>query len=279
MPEIVNVDQAAAWDGPSGDAWVRREQMQNEALRAYSERLFDVAAVAPADRVLDVGCGTGDTTRQCARLAVDGGAVGVDLSAAMLDRARERAADEGLTNAEFVQADAQVHAFPPASFDLVVSRFGVMYFGDPVAAFTNIARATAPGGRLAAVVWQDFARNEWVTEPWAALAMGRAIPTPPAGSIGPFGFADPDHVRAVLDAAGFTNVQLEDFAAPFWLGADADTAVKFACEIGVMHPLLADLDADATARATEALRAVVVAHESERGVELDSRTWIVTANR
>jgi SAM-dependent methyltransferase len=277
MPEIVNVDQAAAWDGPSGDAWVQREQLQNAALRAHSERMLEVAAVGATDRVLDVGCGTGETTRECARVA--GHVVGVDLSGAMLDRARERAADEGLTNTEFVQADAQVHAFPPASFDVVVSRFGVMFFGDPVAAFTNIARATAPGGRLAAVVWQDFARNEWVTEPWQALAMGRAIPTPAAGSVGPFGFADTDHVRAVLAAAGFTNVQLEDFAAPFWFGADADTAVTFACEIGVMHPLLADLDADAAARATDDLRAIVVAHESERGVEFDSRTWIVTANR
>src|SRR5262245_29446502 len=129
MPEMVNVEQAAAWDGPQGDGWVAREELQNAALAAHTERLCEVAAVPSTDRVLDVGCGTGDTTRECARRAVDGHALGVDLSRAMLERARERAAEAGIANVEFAQADAQVQPFAPDAHDLVLSRFGVMFFG------------------------------------------------------------------------------------------------------------------------------------------------------
>jgi SAM-dependent methyltransferase len=279
MSEIANVDQAAAWDGPSGAAWVEREAMQNAALLAHTQRLLEVAAVGPGDRVLDVGCGTGETTRSCAWTAAGGSVTGVDLSAAMLERARLRASEEGLTNVEFVQADAQVHAFPPASFDLVLSRFGVMFFADPVAAFTNIGRGMVDGGRVVAVVWQEFARNEWVVEPWRALALGRELPTPVSGTPGPFGLADPDHFRAVLGAGGFRAIELEDLAVPFRFGADPDEAASYAPEIGVLRPLLADLDADATTRALDALREVVAEHDSTDGVVFDSRAWVVTAFR
>jgi SAM-dependent methyltransferase len=279
MPEIVNVDQAAAWDGPSGDAWVAREAAQNEALRPHSERLLEVAAVGTTDHVLDVGCGTGDTTRACARLALDGDALGVDLSTAMLERARERAAADGLTNLEFLRADAQVHPFPAGRAQVVVSRFGVMFFADPAAAFANIGRGMSAGGRLAMVVWQDFARNEWLRVPWDALAMGRPLAPPVAGTAGPMGLADPDRVRAVLDAGGFRGVALEDLAVPFRFGGDLDAAVAMARDIGMMRSLLADLDADAVARAIDALRTAMAAHETRDGVELESGAWIVTAFR
>jgi SAM-dependent methyltransferase len=279
VPEIVNVDQAAAWDGPSGAAWVAREAVQNSALRAHTERLLEVAAVAPGDDVLDVGCGTGDTTRACARRAADGDVVGVDLSTVMLERARARARDEGLTNVTFERADAQVHPFPPARADIVVSRFGVMFFTDPVAAFANVRRGMADDGRFVAVVWQEFAGNEWLAVPWHALALGRALPTPATGGPGPFGLADPDHLRGVLSAAGFRRVELEDLAVPYDYGPDADAAVAFAREIGVLRTLLADLDDDGTARALAALRDVMARHETPDGVTLDSRAWIVTAFR
>jgi SAM-dependent methyltransferase len=279
MPEIVNVDQAAAWDGPSGEAWVAREAAQNDALRAHSERLLEVAAVGPDDHVLDVGCGTGDTTRACARVAVGGAVLGVDLSTAMLERARERAAADGLTNVEFLRADAQVHPFPAGQADVVVSRFGVMFFADPVVAFGNIGRGMSGGGRLAVVVWQDFDRNDWLRVPWDTLAMGRPLAPPVAGVAGPMGLAERDRVHAVLEAAGFRRVALEDLAVPFRFGGDLDAAVAMAREIGMMRPLLADLDADTAARAVDALRIALAAHETRDGVELDSRAWVVTAFR
>jgi ubiquinone/menaquinone biosynthesis C-methylase UbiE len=202
MPEIENVEQAAAWDGPSGDAWVAREESLNAALSLHTELLFDAAQVSTTDRVLDVGCGTGSSTRKAAHSAVDGWALGVDLSSAMLRRAREQAAGEGLANITFEHADAQVHRFEPAAVDLVVSRFGVMFFADPVAAFGNLVRATAPGGRLAAVVWQSFECNEWLSGPYSALGAVRVLPPVPSDVPGPFGLADADRTRRILHDAG-----------------------------------------------------------------------------
>jgi len=279
MPEIVNVEQAASWDGPSGDAWVARETFQNAALAAHTECLFGAAAVQPTDRVLDVGCGTGDTTRAAARLAVEGDAHGVDLSTAMLARAREVAAADGLTNVTFEQADAQVHPFADARFDAVISRFGVMFFADPVAAFANLARATRPGGRLAVVTWQPFDRNEWVSVPHAALSLGRDLPPIPEDVPGPFGLADPARIRGLLADAGWSHVHLEDAQAPYDYGVEPESAARHASEIGVLRSLLDDLDDAQTARAMDALTAAMAERATGAGVHLDSRIWVVTAVR
>src|SRR6478736_5001893 len=278
--EVVNVEQAASWDGPAGDAWVAREAFQNDALAAHTDALFAAADVRPDDRMLDVGCGTGDTTRAAALRAVDGDALGVDLSRAMLARAAERAASEGLHNVTFEQADAQVHAFADAAYDLVISRFGVMFFADPVAAFANLARATASGGRLALVVWQPFADNEWVVVPRAALALGRDLPPIPEDVPGPFGLADPDRVRRILGEAGWSHVELDDVRATYDYGAEPATAAQHASEIGVFRVLLEGLDDAQTARAMDALTAAMTERAtSAGGVQLDSRIWVVRAVR
>ena len=279
MPEIVNVEQAAAWDGPSGDAWVAREEFQNAALAAHTDALFAAADVRLGDRVLDVGCGTGDTTRQAARLAADGDALGVDLSTAMLARGRTRAVEEGLTNVTFEQADAQVHPFADAAFDLVISRFGVMFFADPVVAFANLARATEPGGRLALAVWQPFAGNEWVEVPRAALALGRDLPPIPEDVPGPFGLADRDRVRRILGDAGWSDVEVDDVRATYDYGAEPATAAQHASEIGVFRVLFEGLDDAQTARAMDALTAAMAERATGDGVHLDSRIWVVTAVR
>ena len=279
MPEIVNVEQAAAWDGPAGDAWVAREEFQNAALAAHTERLLAAADVQPTDHVLDVGCGTGDTTRAAARLAVDGDALGVDLSSAMLARARERAAAEGLTTVSFEQADAQVHPFADARFDVVISRFGVMFFGDPVAAFANLARATVPGGRLALVVWQPVTGNEWLEVPRAALAVGRELAPIPEDVPGPFGLADPERVRRILGDAGWSGVRLDDARVPYDFGTDPERAAQHASEIGVLRALLEGLDEARTTRAMDALTVAMRDHVTSGGVRLDSRIWVVSAVR
>jgi SAM-dependent methyltransferase len=280
MADIVNVDQAAAWDGPAGDAWVAREAFQNDALAAHTEALFAAADVRPDDHLLDVGCGTGDTTRAAARRAVDGDALGVDLSRAMLARAAERATAEGLHNVTFEQADAQVHPFADAAYDLVISRFGVMFFADPVAAFANLARATVPGGRLALVVWQPFDDNEWVVVPRAALAIGRDLPPIPEDVPGPFGLADPDRVRGILADAGWSHVELDDVHATYDYGAEPTTAAKHASEIGVFRVLLEGLDDAQTARAMDALTVAMTERATPAGgVQLDSKVWVVRAVR
>jgi len=279
MPEIVNVEQAAAWDGPSGAAWVAREQFQNAALAPHTERLFAAAAVQRSDHVLDVGCGTGDTTRVAARLAVDGHALGVDLSTAMLARATERAAAEGLANVTFAHADAQVHAFAEARFDVVLSRFGVMFFADPVAAFANLARATVPGGRLAVVTWQPVRGNDWIEVPRAALALGRELPPLAEDVPGPFGLADAARIRRILDDAGWSDVHLDDARVAYEYGADPGDASRHASEIGVLRGLVEDLDDVQRARAMDALTEAMAEHATPDGVRLESRTWVVSAVR
>lgn len=275
----MNKDQAAAWDGPSGDGWVQREALQNRALAAHTGALFDAAAVQPGDDVLDVGCGTGDTTRTAATVATEGHALGVDLSSVMLARARERASEAGLTNVRFEQADVQVHPFAAEVHDVVISRFGVMFFDDPVAAFANIARATRKGGRLAVLAWQPVAGNDWVEVPLAALELGRDVPPVSENVPGPFGLADPDRVRSVLAAAGWSDVHLDAVRVPFWFGPDLETAAAFAGEIGVVRGSFAGLDDAQTREALDALRDALARYLTDDGVLLDSATWVIRAVR
>jgi SAM-dependent methyltransferase len=279
VPEIVNAEMAAAWDGAQGDHWVAVEPAMTEALAPYADHLLAAAAVGRDEHVLDVGCGTGDTTHACAALAVDGGALGIDLSTAMLERARTRAADAGLTNVEFERGDAQVYPFVPERSDLVVSRFGVMFFADPVAAFVNIGRGMKPGGRLALVVWNDPAHNEWFTAARGALTLGRSLPIPPPGAPGPYGMADREHTRGVLEAAGFGRVAFDDVEVPFRFGPDADAAFEFGRGIGFVREMIDSLDDDQRAEALDALRAVMDARDAGAGVVFDSRIWVITAVR
>ncbi|KJK53854.1 class I SAM-dependent methyltransferase [Streptomyces sp. NRRL F-4428] len=272
-----NAEQARAWDGQEGAYWAEHADRFDRAVRAYRKPFLDAADVSPADRVLDVGCGTGETTRAVARRASGGHALGVDLSAAMLGVARRRAATEGVHNIEFVQADAQVHAFPAASFDVAVSRTGTMFFADPVAAFRNVGGALRPGGRLVQLVWQEAAGNEWFLAFTQALAAGRPMAGPPPGAPGPFSLADPERVRGVLGAAGFTDVGLEPHGEAMWFGEDAADAERFT--LGLLGWMLDGLDAGDRRRAIEDLRATLTAHETDEGVLFASAVWIIRAVR
>jgi len=178
---IANVDMAKAWDGEEGDQWTQFADEFDTHFRSIWARFLETDPIAPADRVLDIGCGSGQSTRDAARLARDGSALGVDLSESMLAEARRRARTEGLTNVEFLRADAQVHAFERAAFDVVISRFGVMFFADRPAAFANIGSALGRGGRLALLVWQANADNEWIMVVRESMAAGRDLPMPSAG--------------------------------------------------------------------------------------------------
>ena len=148
-----NAAQAAEWDGPAGAHRTRHAAVFDAEARPHNERFRAAAGVGHGDRVLDIGCGTGQSTRDAARAAVAGSALGIDLSAQMLEHARRVSSEQGLTNVSFQQADAQVHRFPAGGFDVAISRFGSMFFDDPVAAFGNIGQALRPGGRLVLMVW------------------------------------------------------------------------------------------------------------------------------
>jgi SAM-dependent methyltransferase len=274
-----NTDALRAWDGADGAYWVEHEARFDRAVARYRDRFFAAAAITPGERVLDIGCGTGDTTRDAARLCTPGVALGVDLGGAMLDRARARANEDALDNARFEQADAQIHAFEPATFDVAISRTGAMFFGDPIEAFTNIARALRPGGRLVLLVWQPPAGNEWFRGLSRIVAAGRSMPGPPPDAPGPFSLADPDRTRALLTNAGFTGIELEGAQEPMWFGTDAGDAYDFLRGLGFTEFMLRDLDDDARDRALTELRAFITEHETGDGVEFDSAVWIVTARR
>jgi SAM-dependent methyltransferase len=194
-------------------------------------------------------------------------------------RARATAQAEGVGNVSFTVADAQVHDFPPASVDVAVSRFGVMFFADPVAAFANIGRALAPGGRLAFACWQDEAANDWLRIPAEVLAehVGHTEPVP--GAPGAVSLADPEQVRAMLGAAGFTGVALADAPAPMWLGADAAEAYERVATSGMTRAALEGKDPAAVSAALDALRAAVAGLDRGKGVSVPARAWLVTAGR
>ena len=201
--EVVNTEQAAAWDGHEGDVWTEHADRYDRASRRIWQRFVDAELVGSADRVLDVGCGTGGPTRDVARVATDGEVTGIDLSTRMLELARERSADEGLDNVTFVRGDAQVFPFEPEQLDVAMSSFGSMFFSDPVAAFTNIGGGLRRGGTLALLAWRALQENEWLMSLRGALAVGRELPMPPPDAPTPFALADPERVRTILESAGF----------------------------------------------------------------------------
>jgi SAM-dependent methyltransferase len=272
-----NAEQAKAWDGGEGAYWAAHAEHFDRTVAAYHRPFLDAAAIGTGEQVLDIGCGTGQTTRDAARRAAPGGALGVDLSAGMIALARRLATAEGLPNARFEQADAQIHPFGDGSFDVAISRTGAMFFGDPHAAFTNIGRALRGRGRLALLSWQPLPANEWAAELTGALAAGRDLPAPAPEAPGPFTLADPGRVRELLGGAGFTSIEIDPVQAPMWFGASADDAYAFA--LGLLGWMLEGLDAGRRAQALGALRATVAAHTTAGGVVYRSGAWLIRARR
>ncbi len=205
--------------------------------------------------------------------------MGVDLSSRMLALAGERTRAEGITNVEYVQADAQVHRFDEQAFDVAISRFGAMFFADPVAAFRNIGTALRADGRLALLAWQGLMENEWLMEIREALAAGRTLPLPPAGTPGPFGLADPDGVRRILDEAGFTDIELIPLEEQVCFGSDAEDAWSYVGNLGIVKGLSHGLDDATKSKALDQLKQVLTAHETADGVLFNCAAWLITARR
>lgn len=273
-----NQEQAAAWDGDEGEYWASHAQHFDQAVAGYHHRFLDAAGIAPTNEILDIGCGTGQTTLDAARRAPGGWALGVDLSARMIEVARREAVRQAVTNARFLQADAQIYPFPDQSFDAAISRTGAMFFGDPQAAFTNIGRALRPGGRLVLLVWQAPSRNEWFTAFTTAMAAGRRLPDPAPQAPGPFSLSDPARVHELLSAAGFGRPRVVSCTEPMYFGRTTEQAYQFVS--GLLGWMLQGLDSAGRARARSALRQTIAAHTtSDRGVVYGSAAWLITATR
>ncbi|TXS55680.1 class I SAM-dependent methyltransferase [Streptomyces sp. t39] len=276
---IVNTEQAQAWNGYEGTHWARQQDRWDEINDGFTGPLLDAARIGPGDAVLDIGCGAGATTRAAARRAVDGRVTGVDLSGPMLERARASARAESLDNTTFEHGDAQVHPLAERGFDVAISRYGVMFFADPVAAFANIRSGLRPGGRAAFVVAADGADNEWLR---ALGALGSDFPLGGFGATGGpgmFSLADPARIEEVLVAAGFAQVQVTRTEAVGRWGHDAQDAAGFLMETGPARHRLSLLGDAEGIRARRALVDVLLPAERPGGVLLRSTSWLVTAVR
>jgi SAM-dependent methyltransferase len=273
----VNVEQRRAWDGGEGDNWTDNEEWYSAAVQFLAPHLIEGVQIKPSDSVLDIGCGCGDSTREVARKAHSGSAFGIDLSRRMIERARERASAEDVTNVEFRVGDAQVYRFEPACFDVAISKYGSMFFDDPVQAFSNVRYALRPAGCLAMLGWREISRNEWVVAIRRALAAGRELPEPPPDAPSPFSLADPDGVSAILSAAGFDEIRFEPVYEPVYFGPNTARAFEDVSKVGVVKGLLADLDSGARREALERLRETIREHETLRGVLFESSSWLVCA--
>lgn len=272
-----NVDAAAAWDGPEGDHWTHHADRYEAAGAAFTRVLLDAVSLEGHNAILDVGCGTGALTLELGRRLPTGSALGIDLSSRMVEHAAAAADAEKLHHVRFEHADAQIHPFPPETFDTVVSSFGAMFFADPVAAFENLRHAMQPGGSMIVLAWRDLDRNEWITEFRAALAAGRVLPVPPPGAPSPFAMADRDITTERLHAAGFEGVSFTSVDQPMNFGQDADDAWPFVSTMGMARGLTADLDGDDRQAALTSLRATLDAHETPDGVCYPGSAWLVTA--
>ena len=277
-----NTDQAAHWNDSEASHWVTHDREYDIMLRPLGDRMLTAAAIQPGDRVLDVGCGCGNTTITAAQAASPHGtAHGLDLSVPMTDLARQRATELGV-KATFEVGDAQVHPFAPGSVDVAVSRFGIMFFDDPVAAFLNIASALRPGGRLSFVCWQDLVANDWMFVPGAAIAAHVPLPDLGApGAPGPFSLAEPTRIEQVLAGAGFGDINIEAIRESLLLGGGptVEGSVEFMRSTGMGEAVLADAPADAIEPALAAVTAALTRHATSDGVQLDGAAWLVTARR
>ncbi|HEY7430833.1 MAG TPA: methyltransferase domain-containing protein [Streptosporangiaceae bacterium] len=298
MTQMPNAAAAERWNGASGEHWVTHRERHEISHRPLVAHLFQAAGIRAGDRVLDVGCGCGETTLRAARLAAGepaggtpappvrageglagpgggGSALGLDLSATMLAEARRLAADAALGNVSFEQGDAQVFPLPPDSFDVAISAFGVMFFSDPAAAFANVRAAVRPGGRLAFLCWQDDSQNEYFSIPARAFGCDVSVP----GQAHEL-FTEPQRITKLLTSAGWSDIEIGPLSEPAWLGDDAADVMEYMRGMAKVRALITELGDPGRAEvALAAMAAEYRAYQQPDGVWVGTGAWLVRAQR
>ncbi|WP_116808959.1 class I SAM-dependent methyltransferase [Steroidobacter cummioxidans] len=276
---VANQDQVALWNDASGRTWVDMQPVLDRMLAPFAAPLIDAAFPGQGGRVLDVGCGSGATTFAMAdRLGASGSCVGIDISGPLLDAAKSRAASAGISTATFVQADAQTYAFDPASFDAVISRFGVMFFDHPEAAFSNLYRAVRTDAKLAFVAWRSPAENPFMTTARrAAEPLLSNMPAPDPNAPGQFAFADGDRVRRILRTGGWSDIDVQPLDVE---GTVAESELlAYVTRLGPVGLALKEVDEATRARVTEVVNAAFQPYISKGAARFDMACWLVTASR
>ncbi|HWK52698.1 MAG TPA: class I SAM-dependent methyltransferase [Steroidobacter sp.] len=276
---VANQDQVALWNDASGRTWVEMQPVLDRMLAPFEAPLINAAFPGQGGRVLDVGCGSGATTFAMAkRLGASGSCIGVDISGPLLAAATSRAAAAGISTATFVQADAQTYAFEPASFDAVISRFGVMFFDDPEIAFSNVYRAMRTDAKLAFVAWRSPAENPFMTTArCAAEPLLSNMPTPEPNAPGQFAFADGDRVRRILQASGWSDIDLQPLDLE---GAVAESELlAYVTRLGPVGLALKEADEATRARVIEVVNAAFQPYISNGAARFGMACWLVTASR
>jgi SAM-dependent methyltransferase len=274
MSSPSNADQIAYWNGDVGARWAAQQTRLDAMLAPISDAVIKAANAQPGERILDIGCGCGDTSIQLAQSGAH--VLGADVSAPMLTLAKRRAA--GLTGTTFVEADAAAHKFDAATFDLLFSRFGVMFFSNPDEAFANMRKALKSTGRAAFVCWRDWRENEWVRVPIMAVRP-HVPPQPQLGpeDPGPFAFADPARVRRILANGGFDAITLKPFDTKVEIGNTLDDAVAYLQEFGPVSRALNEASPAQKEQAAKSLRDALTPHANTSPITLGAAVWIVTA--
>ena len=271
--------QSEYWDGQAGEHWTAFRQRYDELLGGFGHAAIDRADPQPEERYADIGCGTGATTLELGRrVGPEGFVIGIDLSGPMLETARERATEERLAHVRFAKADAARYRFEPSSLDGVLSRFGVMFFDEPVDAFGHVRGALRPDGRLVFVCWQEVLANEWITVPASAII--QQLPMPQLGIMrgpGLFSMSDAAVVRSILERAGFAEVEIESLVLPQRFGDNVDDAISFMMQTQIAASILVGADAQQVDAVVRSMRDTLEPHVRKDGVYLDGAAWLVSA--
>ncbi|MBV9111895.1 MAG: class I SAM-dependent methyltransferase [Hyphomicrobiales bacterium] len=275
-----NAAQIEHWNGQAGQTWVKLQARLDAQLAPLGQLAMDRAEIRSGEAVLDVGCGTGATTFELSRRVGEAGRVlGVDISRPMLSLARQRLEAAHLPQTRFEEGDAQSHGFAHGAFDLIFSRFGIMFFADPIAAFKNLRAALKEGGRLAFVCWRRVSDNPWVAVPMAAAFQHiPQPPPPPPGAPSEFAFADRDRVHAVLEGAGFGQISIESTDMLIG-GASLAVTVDTTLSMGPVAAALRETNPEKRAPVEYAVRQAFEPYDGKEGVRLGAGVWIVWARR